>query len=67
VLLEQKKSFELFLEITQPYLSDPAVKEFVDKLEPMKVVYTGIGTSLDNQNIIDITNAIEGVRSQIIL
>ena len=41
VLIEQKNSFELFLEITKPYLNDPSVKDFVDKLEPMKKVYEG--------------------------
>jgi len=67
VLLEQKKSFELFLEITEPYMSDPAVREFVGWLEPMKNVYAGLTTSLTNQNIIDITKAIEQVRSQVVL
>ena len=59
VLIEQKESFDLFIEITEPYLSDPKVKEFVDKLEPVKKVYSGLTTSLTNQNIIDITKAIE--------
>ncbi len=66
VLIEQKESFELFLELTEPYLTDQNVKEFVDKLEPIKKVYEGLTTSLTNQNIIDITNAIETIRSQII-
>ncbi len=42
VLLEQKKSFELFLEITQPYANDPSVSDFVKLLDPMKEVYAGI-------------------------
>ena len=66
VLLEQKSSFELFLEISKPYLEDPNLNDFVNKLEPMKKVYEGIGTSLTNQNIIDITKAIEGIRGQVI-
>jgi uncharacterized membrane-anchored protein YhcB (DUF1043 family) len=66
VLLEQKSSFDLFLEITGPYMGDPNIKEFVDRLEPMKKIYEGLTTSLTNQNIIDITNAIVGIRSQII-
>ena len=66
VLLEQKSSFDLYLEITKPYLTDPDVKEFVDRLEPMKKVYEGLTTSLTNQNIMDITKAIEGIRNQII-
>jgi hypothetical protein len=66
VLLEQKKSFELLLEITQPYAADPIVSDFVKQLDPVKKVYEGIGTSLTEQNIKDITRVIDGVRSQIV-
>ena len=38
VLLEQKKSFDLFLEITQPYANDPSVSDFVKLLDPMKSI-----------------------------
>jgi len=66
VLLEQKKSFELFLEITKPYATDPSVSDFVKLLDPVKKVYEGLGTSLTEQNIKDITKVIGGVRSQIV-
>jgi hypothetical protein len=66
VLLEQKKSFELLLEITQPYITDPSVNDFVKILDPVKKVYEGLSTSLTDQNIKDITRVIEGVRSQIV-
>jgi len=66
VLLEQKESFDLLVELTEPYLTDQNVKEFVDRLEPIRKVYEGLSTSLTNQNIIDITKAIENIRSQII-
>jgi hypothetical protein len=65
-LLEQKKSFELFLEIAKPYDTDPMVSDFVKSLDPVKKVYDGLGTSLNEQNIKDITNAIEEVREQMI-
>ena len=65
-LLEQKKSFELFLEITKPYENDPIVSDFVKALDPVKKVYDKLGTSLTEQNIKDITKAIEEVRGQII-
>lgn len=65
-LLEQKKSFEIYLELTQPYLSDPSVSDFVKILEPIKKVYNGLGTSLTEQNIKDITVAITGVREKIV-
>jgi len=66
VLIEQKNSFDLFLDITKPYLDNTNLKEFIDKLEPIKDVYARLTTSLTNQDIIDITNAIETIRSQII-
>lgn len=66
VLLEQKKSFELFLEISQPYVSDASVGDFVKMLDPVKELYKGLGTSLTEQNIKDITKVIRGVRGQIV-
>jgi hypothetical protein len=66
VLIEQKKSFDLYLEITKPYLSDPSVGDFVKLLDPIKKVYEGLGTSLTEQNIKDITTAIAGIREQIV-
>jgi hypothetical protein len=65
-LLEQKKSFEMFLEITKPYANDAIVSDFVKGLDPIKKVYDKLGTSLTDQNIKDITKAIEEVREQII-
>jgi hypothetical protein len=66
VLLEQKKSFDTYLEITKPYLSDPSVGDFVKLLDPVNKVYEGIGTSLTEQNIKDITKVIVDVRDQIV-
>jgi len=66
VLLEQKKSFELYLELTQPYSTDPSISDFVKLLEPMKKVYAGLETSLTEQNIKDITTVIEELRAKIV-
>ena len=66
VLIEQKESFDLFMDITKPYIEDPNIKEFIGKLEPIRKVYEGLTTSLTNQNIIDITKAIESIRSQLV-
>jgi hypothetical protein len=65
-LLEQKKSFELYLEITKPYMSDPVISDFVGKLEPINQVYKGLTTSLTMKNIQDITKAITTIRNQIV-
>ena len=66
VLLEQKKSFELYLDITQPYLSEPSVGDFVKLLDPVKTVYAGLSTSLTEQNIKDITKVIKDLRAKIV-
>ena len=66
VLLEQKKSFDLFMEITKPYLTDPSVSDFVKSLDPVKKVYEGLATSLTEQNIKDITKVIVDVREQVV-
>jgi hypothetical protein len=66
VLLEQKKSFEQYLDITQPYLSDPSVGDFVKSLDPVKAVYAGLSTSLTEQNIKDITKVIKDLRAKIV-
>jgi len=66
VLLEQKKSFELYLDLTKPYMDDASISDFVKNLDPIKKVYEGLGTSLTFDNIKDITTAISTVRSKII-
>ena len=66
VLLEQKKSFELYLDITKPYMDNQSVSDFVKSLDPIKAVYAGLGTSLTEQNIKDITAAITVIRTKTI-
>lgn len=65
-LIEQKGSFELLMEISASYASDPMMAEFLAKVEPIKKVYSGLTTSLTEQNIKDITNAIGTVREQVV-
>ena len=66
VLIEQKKSFDLFLDITKPYMDNPSVSDFVKTLDPIKTVYAGLSTSLTEQNIKDITAAISVIREKAI-
>lgn len=66
VLLEQKKSFELFIEIAEPHIDDPGVKELLDTFEPLKIIYEGIDTSLSLKNVEELTNAIEELREKLI-
>lgn len=66
VLIEQKESFELYLKITEPYMNDPIINDFVRLLDPINKVYAGLTTSLTEQNIKDITVAITGVREKVV-
>jgi hypothetical protein len=66
VLIEQKKSFDLFMDITKPYLDDPIMADFIKTLEPIKNVYAGLTSSLTDQNIKDITAAMSIIRAKIV-
>jgi len=66
VLLKQKESFERYLEITQNYTDDPGLNEFIKSLDPIKNVYAGLSTSLTQQNITDIAQAITEIRNKIV-
>lgn len=65
VLLEQKKSFDLYLDVTKSYLDDPMIGDFVAILDPIKKVYQGLSSSLTEKNIKDITEAITLIRDKI--
>lgn len=64
VLLEQKASFELFLDLAKPHAEEPAVKEILEMFAPMAKIYEGIDTSLSLKNVEDITNEIEVLRDK---
>ena len=66
VLLDQKKSFDLYLDLTKPYMDDPMVSDFVKNMDPIKKVYSALGTSLTLNNIKDTTVAIATIRGKII-
>jgi hypothetical protein len=66
VLIEQKNSFDLFLDLTKPYMDNPMISDFVNILEPIKTVYAGLTTSLTDRNIKDITAAMEIIRNKTI-
>ena len=67
VLLEQKKSFELFLDIARPHDEDPVVNEILTILTPVIDVYDTIDDeSLSLKDVENLTKAIEIVRAQLI-
>lgn len=67
VLLEQKESFELYMEISEPFAGDPVVGEMLEILAPVKKVYEEVeDNSLTLRNVEDITAAIEAVRGKLV-
>jgi len=66
ILIDQKNSFMLYLDLTKPYMDNPAVSEFVNNLAPIKTVYDGLGTSLTEKNLADIKEAMAIIRNKII-
>lgn len=65
-LIEQKKSFEMFEEITRPHAEDPLIAEFLKLLQPVRDVYATLGTSLTLENIEDLKKAMGQVRSALV-
>jgi len=67
VLLEQKESFETFLEIAQPHDDDPVVSEILEILDPVREVYETVeDDSLTLKNVEDITEVISSVRGKLV-
>ena len=66
LLLEQKKSFELFLDLAKPYANDAMIADFLLEVEPIRAVYANLGTSLTLEDIKKIKTAIEVVRAKIV-
>ncbi|MBS0011656.1 MAG: hypothetical protein KFF49_09625 [Bacteroidales bacterium] len=67
VLLEQKESFEFYLEIAKPYADDPVIKEMLEILKPVEDVYSRVrDNSLTVKNVEEITAVIESVRAKLV-
>jgi hypothetical protein len=66
VLIDQKKSFDTYLDLAKPYMDDQMIKDFVKELDPIKTVYARLGTSLTDANIRDIKAAMSIIRNKIV-
>jgi hypothetical protein len=67
ILLEQKESFELYLDIAEPFADDPVVGEMLDLMQPVKEAYKNVeDDSLTLRNVEEITAAIEIVRGKLV-
>ena len=66
VLLEQKKSYDMFIELARPYAEDALVAKFLGDVKPVSDIYATLGTSLTMQNIEDLKKATGAVRAQLV-
>ena len=66
VLLDQKKSFELFEELAKPLAEDPLVLRMLTTIQPIREVYAVMGTSLTMADIEKMKKAVTMVRSELI-
>jgi len=66
VLLDQKQSFDLFLEICQPFTDDPLVSRIITAVQPVKDVYETLGTSLTMEQIEILKKAVNSVRADLV-
>ena len=65
-LLDQKKSFEEFEGLAAPHNSDPLVSRILTSMQPIRDVYTKLGTSLTMEDIENLKKAVNSVRSDLI-
>ncbi len=66
VLIDQKKSFELFDEIARPHADDELVSKILTAMQPIRAMYATLGTSLTMKNIEDLKKAINSVRAELV-
>jgi len=66
VLLDQKKSFDLFKELAAPHTTDPLVSRMLTSMQPVTDVYATLGTSLTMADIENLKKAVTSVRSELV-
>ena len=66
VLIDQKKSFDMFLEIAKPHADDALVTKMMQDLKPINDIYATLSTSLTMQNIEDLKRAVGAVRAEMV-
>ncbi len=65
VLMEQKRSFDLLLDVARPLEDHPMIKSFLEELQPIKKAYEDVTTSLTERQVEAITAAIAEVRESV--
>lgn len=66
VILEQKKSFELFGELAGTYSDDPVVARILAAVQPVRDIYDSLSTSLTMEDIEALKRAVNTVRAELV-
>ena len=66
IIFDQKKSLDIVLDLLKKYSGDELVDGYIKGLENIKSLYDQAGDSLTKEQLEEISNAIENIRSSII-
>jgi len=66
IIHEQKEPLEQLITLLEEYQDEQIIQEFIDDLTPLKEIYDSIGETLNEEQVNDISSAVETLREEII-
>lgn len=66
IIHEQKEPLEKLINVLEEYQAEKIIQDFIDELQPLKAVYDSIGESLTEDQVNEISSAVEAIREKII-
>lgn len=66
IIHEQKEPLEQLINLLEEYQAEQIIQEFIDDLTPLKEIYDSIGDTLTEEQVNDISSAVETLREEII-
>jgi len=66
IIHEQKEPLEQLITLLEEYQDEQIIQEFIDDLAPLKEIYDSIGDTLTEEQVNNISSAVETLREEII-
>jgi len=66
IIHEQKEPLEQLITLLEEYQDEQIIQEFIDDLTPLKEIYDSIGETLNEEQVNNISSAVETLREEII-
>jgi len=66
IIHEQKEPLEKLMTVLEEYKEEQAIQEFLEDLAPLKEIYDSIGDTLTEEQVLEISSAVETLREKII-